>query len=184
MDGLTAPMIRAYIIGESMRRGTTLADLDARLTRIDRHSVSHAASNQPKAWTTVTFETSLEPEKLAARFSEVLDDTPSLWYTHFSNGNEMFVTFPHRIFRYRVGDTAGRATAQDYARSIGVPGRQVDWDEPWHGETPPALWIYPIPSARTDRMGRSSSCPNPSEGKGHGRGESFPRTPAPQGVVR
>lgn len=122
-------MARAYIIGESMRPGTSLADLDATLIRVDRHTVSSPAPNQPKVWTVVTFETTLDSDNLAAKFSEILDDDPSLWYTHFRDGQEMFVVFPHKILRYRVGDKGGRTHAQEYARSIGVPGRQVDWDE-------------------------------------------------------
>ena len=112
-----------------MRPGSSLADLDASLVKVDRHTVSDAAANQPRAWTVVTFQTSLEPDKLAARFSEILDDQPAVWYTHFRAGEEMFVIFPHRVFRYRAGDRAGKMQAQDYARSIGVPARQVDWDE-------------------------------------------------------
>ncbi|MGP8159508.1 MAG: hypothetical protein ACLPWO_07910 [Thermoplasmata archaeon] len=112
-----------------MRPGSSLADLDATLVRVDRHAVSNAAPNQPSAWTVVTFETSLEPGELAAKFSETLDDNPALWYTHFRVGQEMFVIFPRKVFRYRVGDKAGKRQAQDYARSIGVPGRQIDWDE-------------------------------------------------------
>ena len=122
-------MIRAYIIGESMRPGSSLADLGASLVKVDRHTVSNAAANQPGTWTVVTFQTSLEPDKLAARFSEILDDRPAVWYTHFRAGEEMFVIFPHRVFRYRAGDGAGKMQAQDYARSIGVPARQVDWEE-------------------------------------------------------
>ena len=120
-------MIRAYIICESLRPGTRLADLGASLIKVERDTVSNAASNQPKVWTIVTFETSLEPESLAAKFSEVLDDDPSVWYTHFRLGEELFVVFPHRIFRYRAGDKTERARAQEYARSVGVP--QTDWDE-------------------------------------------------------
>lgn len=122
-------MIRAYIIGESMRPGTSLADLNATMVSVDRHKVSNAAPNQPKVWTTVTFETTLEPDKLASRFSEILDDQPTVWYTHFRAGEEMFVVFPGKVLRYRAGDTAGKTHAQEYARSIGVPGRQIDWDE-------------------------------------------------------
>lgn len=122
-------MTRAYIIGESMRVGSSLTDLKATLVSVDRHSVSNAAPNQPTVWTVVTFETSLEPGELAARFSKILDDRPALWYTHFRAGEELFVVFPGRLFRYPVGDKAGKTQAQEYARSIGVPGRQVDWDE-------------------------------------------------------
>jgi hypothetical protein len=122
-------VIRAYIIGESMRLGATLTELDAKLVQIDRHPVGNAVADQPKAWTVVTFETGLEPEKLAAKFAEILDDKPSRWYTHFRARDEMFVVFPRRSFRYRVGDKTRRSEAQEYARSIGVPGIQVDWDE-------------------------------------------------------
>jgi len=122
-------MIRAYIIGESMRPGSTLADVQATLVGVERRTVSNAAPNQPRAWTTVTFQTSLEPERLATKFSELLDDHPATWYTHFRAGEEMFVVFPHRVFRYSVGDKVAKKSAQDYARSIGVPGRQVDWEE-------------------------------------------------------
>jgi len=112
-----------------MRPGSSLANLPVTLLKVDRHAVGNAAPNQPKAWTVVTFETSLEPDTLSAKLSEIIDDRPSLWYTHFRADEEMFVVFPRRVFRYRVGDKAGKTQAQDYARSIGVPGRQVDWDE-------------------------------------------------------
>ena len=112
-----------------MRSGSSLEDLNATIVKVGRHTVANAAPNQPKAWTVVTFETSLDADKLAAEFSEILDDRPAVWYTHFRAEEEMFVIFPHRIFRYRVGDKMGKTHAQDYARSIGVPGRQVDWDE-------------------------------------------------------
>ena len=112
-----------------MRLGSSLADLEATLVSVDRRKVDNAAPNQPKAWTTVTFETSLGPDQLAAKFSKVLGDRPAVWYTHFRAGKEMFVIFPGRIFRYPVGDKAGKGRAQDHARSIGVPGRQIDWDE-------------------------------------------------------
>lgn len=112
-----------------MRPGSSLADLRATLLTVERHSVSNAAPAQPKVWTVVTFETALEPDSLASKLSEILDDQPALWYTHFRAGGEMFVVFPRKVFRYRVGDRAGKTSAQQYARSIGVPGNQVDWDE-------------------------------------------------------
>jgi len=112
-----------------MRPGTSLGDLDAHLLTVERDAVSNAAPNQPKVWTVVTFETSLEPARLAAKFSEILSDSPSVWYTHFRAGGELFVVFPHRVFRYRVGNEGQRKVAQEYARSIGVPQPQIDWDE-------------------------------------------------------
>lgn len=122
-------MTRACILGESMRPGTSLGGLKATMVSVDRHQVNNAVPKQPKVWTVVTFETTLEPDKLASKFSEIINDRPALWYTHFRAGEDMFVVFPHKVLRYRVGDTAGKAHAQEYARSIGVPGRQLDWDE-------------------------------------------------------
>jgi len=110
-----------------MRPGTSLVDLGATLVKVERDTVGNAAPNQPKVWTVVTFETSLEPNRLAEKFSDILDDAPSVWYTHFRAGEDLFVVFPHRIFRYRVGDKTERERAQEYARSLGVP--QIDWDE-------------------------------------------------------
>jgi len=122
-------MTRAYIIAEGMRPGSSLEDLEATLVRIDRAGAGNAAPDQPRIWTTVTFESSLDPDRLAAKLSKVLDDRPARWYSHFRAGDEMFVVFPARILRYPVGDQAGKVRVQEYARSIGVPGRQIDWDE-------------------------------------------------------
>ena len=77
----------------------------------------------------VHFETQEEPEKLAKILSEVIDDNPSCWYTDFTSGNEKFVIFPGRIFRYRIGDAEGRREAQEYAVGIGLPAAQADWNE-------------------------------------------------------
>jgi len=112
-----------------MRAGASLEDLKASLVNVERHKVTNATPEQPKVWTVVTFESSLDPDALAGRFSEILDDRPPRWYSHFRAGDEMFVIFPRKIFRYRVGDLAGRTHAQQYARSIGVPTGQIDWDE-------------------------------------------------------
>jgi len=34
---------------------------------------------------------------------------------------ETFVVYAGRVFRYPSGDKAGRAEAEDYGRSVGVP---------------------------------------------------------------
>jgi len=57
-----------------MRLGSSLADFEATLVSVDRREVGNAAPNQPKVWTTVTFETSLGPDQLAAKLSKILDD--------------------------------------------------------------------------------------------------------------
>jgi hypothetical protein len=49
--------------------------------------------------------------------------------TVISYPSERFVVFPGRFFRYPRGDKAGRAQAQSYGRSFGVPEAQLDWPE-------------------------------------------------------
>jgi len=40
--------------------------------------------------------------------------------------NKRFVVFAGWVFRYRVGEAAGRAEAGVYGRSVGVPEHQLD----------------------------------------------------------
>jgi hypothetical protein len=39
------------------------------------------------------------------------------------------VIYAGRVFRYPSGDKAARAEAEEYGRSVGFPGPQLDWDE-------------------------------------------------------
>ncbi len=50
------------------------------------------------------------------------------WYTDFTRGDETFVIFAGRVFRYRRGDEAGRERARAHGRAVGVPVRQLDWE--------------------------------------------------------
>ncbi len=122
-------MTRTYIITEGMRPGSSLSELHATLLRVERAEASNAESDQPKVWTIVTFDSALEPDRLAAKLSEVLDSNPRSWYSHFQAGTETYVVLPGRVFHYPVGDRARKAEAQEYARSVGVPSTQVDWDD-------------------------------------------------------
>jgi hypothetical protein len=51
------------------------------------------------------------------------------WYVDFHSPTKSFVVFAGRILRYTRGDKAGRAEAEAYARSRGVPDAQLDWPE-------------------------------------------------------
>jgi hypothetical protein len=65
-------------------------------------------------------------EDLAQVLSHVLERDGG-WYCDFRSNNEVFVVFCDRVFPYRRGDPAARSTAEDYARSVGVPESQLDW---------------------------------------------------------
>jgi hypothetical protein len=51
------------------------------------------------------------------------------WCADFRAGTDHVVVFANRVFRYRSGDTAGRAGAVAYGRTVGVPDHQLDWPE-------------------------------------------------------
>jgi hypothetical protein len=112
-----------------MRPGTRLEGLPLTLTKIERYPVRDASPDQPSVWTTVEFEfPDDEAGRLADALAAVLEERGG-WYSHFNVGGETFVSFAGRVFRYRSGDAAGRAEAEEYGRSVGVPESQLDWDE-------------------------------------------------------
>jgi hypothetical protein len=122
-------MALGYVLVESMRPGTRLEGLPLTLTKIERYPVRNAAPDQPSVWTTVEFQfPEEEAGRLADAFAGVLEERGG-WYSHFNVSGQTFVVYAGRIFRYRSGDRAGRAEAEAYGRSVGVPDAQLDWDE-------------------------------------------------------
>jgi hypothetical protein len=69
-----------------------------------------------------------EAERVPDALADVLDEHGG-WYTNFTVDCETFVIYAHRIFRYAEGDEVGRAEAEAYGRGVGVPDRQLDWEE-------------------------------------------------------
>lgn len=51
------------------------------------------------------------------------------WYADFRVGDEHVVVFAGRIFRYHIGDDAGRNEAVEYGLAAGTPPHQLDWGE-------------------------------------------------------
>ena len=120
-------MIHGYIIAESIKPGSSLEGIPMTVTRISRNVQENATTDQPRVWTLIEFETPEPADRLADALAAVLEDSPISWYSHFAEGNEVFVAFPKRVFRYHRGDPLGRKKAQDYGQSKGVP--QLDWNE-------------------------------------------------------
>jgi hypothetical protein len=120
-------MAKGTLIGESLRLGASLERSELRLAKIWR--VPNPAPEQPPEWTLIEFE--LDDggaPALAEALSQALDDRHP-WYCDLHTAAESFVVFPGRVFRYTRGDAAGRAAAEAFARSRGVPEAQLDW--PW-----------------------------------------------------
>ena len=119
-------MLEGTLIAESLRVGTTLADLNLIVRKISRYRAGGATPDQPDIWTALDFEAdNRDARELAEAFAGVLDQPG--WYVNFQSPAESFIVFPGKIFRYPRGDAAGRATAQAHGRRLGIPDPQLDW---------------------------------------------------------
>ena len=119
-------MLEGTLIAESLRVGTTLADLNLTVRKISRYRAGGTTPDQPGIWTALDFESGeSDARELAEAFAGVLDQPG--WYVNFQSAAESFVVFPGKIFRYPRGDAAGRAAAQAHGRQLAIPDPQLDW---------------------------------------------------------
>ncbi len=124
-------MATGTLIGESLVVGGTLAGLDVILRGIERVEPTNISEGQraagiPPRWTLLRFDVA---DDKAHAFAEALAgvlDEPG-WYADLHTVDESFVVFAGRVFRYPIGDRAGRAAAEAHAREHGVPEPQIDW---------------------------------------------------------
>lgn len=122
-------MLEGVLIGESLRVGTELAGVPLRVTRISRIDVTGAAAGQPRQWTLLDFTAEEgDAERLAERLAACLAPTGG-WYVNYNTAAEAFVVFADKVFRYPRRQAEGRRQAQDYARSLGIPEPQLDWED-------------------------------------------------------
>lgn len=123
-------MLHGRILAESLRIGCDLRIPGLRIVRIDRRDVSAGAADyQPGVWTLLDVE---GPAEVADEFAAALADAlveGQGWYADFHLGDQHVIAFPGRVFRYAVGDRAGRAAAVAYGLSAGVPAPQLDWGD-------------------------------------------------------
>ena len=119
-------MLEGTLIAESLRVGTTLADLNLTVRKVSRYRAGGTTPEQPEIWTTLDFEADeSDASELAEVFAQVLDQPG--WYVNFQSPAESFVVFPGKIFRYPRGDAAGRAAARAHGRQLAIPEPQLDW---------------------------------------------------------
>jgi hypothetical protein len=123
-------MLKGTLIAESLRPGTDLRVAGLRLPRLSREDVSASVTpDQPPVWTIFEIEADDDAaDTLALLLSRSLLAEGG-WYADFVVGGDHVVVYADRIFRYAVGDQAGRAEAEEYGRRMGVPDSQLDWHE-------------------------------------------------------
>jgi hypothetical protein len=148
-------MLTGRIILESLRVGSELRIPGLVTTWIGRQDVSSStAPFQPGVWTLLDFEAPDESyDALVDGLAGALAAGQG-WYADFrvrvdagdnggagndggadpgdnggvDPGDDHVVIYAGRVFRYRVGDAAGRAEAMEYGRKEGIPESQLDWD--------------------------------------------------------
>ncbi|MEU5539710.1 hypothetical protein [Streptomyces sp. NPDC020362] len=87
------------------------------------------AAEQPRRWTLLDLAAGeADAERLAEQLAACLAPAGG-WYVNYSTATEAFVVFADKIFRYPRKQVEGRRQAQDYARSIGIPEPQLDWQD-------------------------------------------------------
>ncbi|WP_329599801.1 hypothetical protein OIE43_41420 [Streptomyces pseudovenezuelae] len=122
-------VLEGVLIAESLRVGAELVDVPLQVTKIVRLEVESAAAEQPQQWTLLDFAAEEgDAEPLAEQLSACLAPTGG-WYVNYNTMAEAFVVFAGKVFRYPRGQVEGRRRAQDYARSIGIPEPQLDWQD-------------------------------------------------------
>jgi hypothetical protein len=117
------------LIAESISEDSPLDGVDLQVRKISRRDVGVVSAGQPLTWTFIEFEVD---DQVVADLSEALSrsiDPSGGWYCDFRTDEETFVVFAGRIFRYPRGDAEGRAEAEAYGQSVGVPEVQLDWPE-------------------------------------------------------
>lgn len=119
-------MWKGLLLKESLTDLSVLADL--RITRTEVWQIENAAENQPSTWTAMTFEADeAKADGLAEALSQVMH--PQGWYLNASTEEDVYVVFPHKVFKYRKGDREMREAAKQFGRMVGIPEPQLDWSE-------------------------------------------------------
>jgi hypothetical protein len=119
---------RGVLLGESLRLSIVLDGPDLSVRRIWRSDSGDPNAGQPSRWTFIEFEVAgALADDLATALRLVLNATGG-WYCSFGSDDEMVVVFAGRSFRYARSDHQARHDVEIYARSVGVPEAQLDWE--------------------------------------------------------
>jgi hypothetical protein len=117
------------LIAESISKDNPFKGVDLQVRKISRSDAGDVSAGQPLTWTFIEFEVD---DQVVADLSEALRrslDPSGGWYCDFRTEEETFVVFAGRLFRYPRGEAEGRANAEAYGQSVGVPKFQLDWPE-------------------------------------------------------
>ena len=103
------------LIAESVSKDNPLEGFDLRVRKISRGDVGDVNAGQPLTWTFIEFEVD---EQVVSELAEALSrsiDASGGWYCDFHTGDETFVVFAGRVFRY---ERAGPKVEQRLRRMV------------------------------------------------------------------
>ncbi len=113
------------LIEESLKDERVLDHLQ--ITRTEVWDAQGGAAFQPSIWTAIWFEgDACRADAVAEMLSQSLHAD---WYCNIATERHSFVVFGGRVFKYPRGDERGRAEAQAYGRTLGLPEKQLAWGE-------------------------------------------------------
>ncbi len=105
------------------------------LSVLDRLTITKVETWEPgelgrpagPTWTATFFEGDEDTaDETAELISNAMKDL--YWYANIHLPVDEIVIFARKVFRYRRGDAEARKAPEDYARSVGVPEHQIDWE--------------------------------------------------------
>jgi hypothetical protein len=113
------------LIKEGLTDEGVLASLQ--ITRTEVWNVTNATPFQPSQWSAMWFEG--DASQAGATAGKLSRSLKPDWYCNITTEQHSYVVFGGKVFKYPRGDPRGRAEAQEYGRSLGLPETQLDWGE-------------------------------------------------------
>ena len=119
-------MYTGVIITESLEDADILKSLAT--SNVRTIEIDSPAPDQSSTWTLTDFTVPEQEAELAANaFASALKF--GTWYIDMHNGDEVYVVFRNKIFKYKKGNEQGKAEIIEHARSLGIPESQLGWGE-------------------------------------------------------
>ena len=97
------------------------------ITKVETWEPGERGKPAGPVWTATFFEgDESEADETAAMISRAMKDL--YWYANIHLPTDEIVIFAREVFRYVRFDAEARKAPEDYARSLGVPEHQIDWE--------------------------------------------------------
>ncbi len=119
---------KGVIIEESLKDKSILKALEILKTRVEEVTPKHLTP-WLKRWTLHTVSIPAQnADEIAKKISKSFDYShKSAWYADFNNGEQFYVIYKDKIFKWKKGESIGPQKARDWGITLGIPQYQVDF---------------------------------------------------------